>query len=111
MLKRLLVVALLAAAALAAQTATAGAAVTCTYDAGTRTANLHLDNTITVLERDGKALLAAGNPCDGATVANTDTMNVDGAGQLVLQEVSYRFGDIRFNLDLTAPSWFDVYRG
>ena len=85
--------------------------MTCTYDPGTRTASLHLDNTITVLERDGTALLAAGNACDGATVGNTDTMNVDGAGELVLQEVSYRFGDITFHLDLTAPSWFDVYRG
>jgi Ca2+-binding RTX toxin-like protein len=110
-LGRLIAVALLGAVALSVQPAAAGAAVTCTYDAGSRTANLHLEGTITVLERDGKALVAAGTPCDGATVANTDLVAVDGAGELVLQEVESRFTGLRFRLDLTAPSWFDVYRG
>jgi Ca2+-binding RTX toxin-like protein len=110
-LRRLVAVVLLATAALAVQPGTSDAAVTCTYDAGSRTVNLRLEGTITVLERDGKTLLAAGVPCDDATVDNTDTVDVDGSGELVLQEVQYRFGDIAFTLDLTAPSWFDVYRG
>jgi len=110
-MRKLVWVALLAAGALAMQPASAGAAVTCTYDAGARTVSLHLDNTITVFERDGKALLAAGSPCGGATVSNTDLVDVDGAGELVLQETTARFTGIRFRLDLTAPSWFDVYRG
>jgi Ca2+-binding RTX toxin-like protein len=110
-LKRLVAVALLAASTFAVQPATAGAAVTCTYDAGSRTVSLHLDGTITVFERDGKALLAAGSPCAGATVGNTDMVDVDGAGELALQETTARFGDIRFRLDLTAPSYLDVFRG
>ncbi len=106
------VLALVACACVASAGAgSADASTTCTFDLATHTMHLTLDNTSTVLEHHGGQILAAGQPCGAASIADTEIVSVDGAGELVLLETSGRFRGVHFELQLSAPSYLTIERG
>src|SRR3954467_9129598 len=78
----------------------ASAEVTCSYDAASRSVTVQLAGTITVIERVGAGIEASGQPCGGATLANTDSIVVNGTDQpdeLLLNESVARFAGVLFD--------------
>ena len=101
-------------AGLAVGASRAPAAVTCSYDAGSRTATVSLLGENARLIRDGQRIMLNGQQCGTATVGNTDTINVDGS--VVLDEFDLwltqgRFPGIQFNLDLSSTDYVYVFSG
>jgi hypothetical protein len=99
---------------LAVGAARAPADVSCSYDAGTRTATINLFGTITVLQRDGQRIMFDGAQCGSATMGNTSTIDVEGSvvpDEFVLSETQGRFFGIHFDLHLSDADYLDIYRG
>ena len=79
------------AAAIVAIPAAAGAAVSCTFAAGTASVTMNNTNDSASLGRAGTAIQVNGVNCGAATVNNTDTINVEGSthsGQRVVVDQS-----------------------
>jgi|SRR3954447_171826 hypothetical protein len=92
----------------------ASAEVTCSYDAASRSVTVQLAGTITVIERVGAGIEASGQPCGGATLANTDSIVVNGTDQsdeLLLNESVARFAGVLFELHMSEFDYLDIYRG